>query len=135
MALRLSEEESASLDNFLAKYLERANYPITLDLLLDKWKTFVSWVESGYSDSIYEYKNDLSTRTILQEIVSDLGESLGDRLSGELRPWDERFTKATIEASKPFHPDQEIEEYPWVSRIPISMTEEFSNELLEEGYI
>ena len=135
MAFKLSEEESISLNKILAKYSENANYSITLDLLLDKWQSFVFQVESGYSDSIYEYQNDLSTRTILQEIINKLGEPLGMKLSDELRSWDERFMGATLKASKPLHPDLDIEKHPWISRLPKVITDELRDDLLVEGYL
>ncbi len=135
MAFKLSEDDAKSLSNILAKYSERANYSITLDLLLDKWRSFVAQVELGYSESIYEYKNDLSTRTILQEIINEIDESLRNRLSEELQTWDERFMSATKDAIKPFHLDVVIEKYPWIFRIPEIMGEELKQDLLLGGHL
>ncbi len=42
----------------------------TLGSLLQDWQRFVTAVERGYDDSIYEYTNDLSVRDRLERVVA-----------------------------------------------------------------
>ena len=48
----------------------------SLDALLREWRAFVTQVERGYDDSIYEYTNDLSVRDRLERLLAGAGPSL-----------------------------------------------------------
>lgn len=135
MVFEMTREEFEYVGHILAEYSERANYPITLDALLTSWKDFVLEVESGYSYSIYEYFNDLSTRNILQEIIERLNDSLGSRIEGVIRSYDERFMTASEPAVKSLYPDKNTETSLWFERIPVSRGQEFEQDLISEGYL
>ena len=73
----------------------------TLGSLLQEWGHFVTAVERGYDDSIYEYTNDLSVRDRLERIVTGASPGLRAQLEGALAADDGRFEAATEEAARP----------------------------------
>ena len=73
----------------------------SLGSLLQKWGRFVTAVERGYDDSIYEYTNDLSVRDRLERVVTGASPGLRAPLEGALAPDDGRFEAATEEAARP----------------------------------
>ena len=102
--LPLSRDEAHGLDAIFTPLSQRANYPLSLHQLLQRWSYFVAQVERGYEGSIYEYTNDLSTRDLLEEILLKVARSFHDRLSGAVRPWDDRFHEATRKITRPLAP-------------------------------
>ena len=73
----------------------------SLGSLLQEWRRFVSTVERGYEDSIYEYTNDLSVRDRLERVVAGASPGLRAQLEGVLATEDGRFEAATEEAARP----------------------------------
>jgi hypothetical protein len=73
----------------------------SLGSLLQKWGHFVTAVERGYDDSIYEYTNDLSVRDRLERVVTGASPGLRAQLEGALAADDGRFEAATEEAARP----------------------------------
>jgi len=53
---------------------------------LATWCSFVERVERGYSDSIYEYTNDLSSRDLLEELLAKAPESAKAKLTRFIHP-------------------------------------------------
>ena len=62
---------------------------------------FVTAVERGYDDSIYEYTNDLSVRDRLERVVAGASPGLRAQLEQALAADDGRFEAATEEAERP----------------------------------
>ena len=60
--LDLTPEEREELARGLAELAARTGREDSLNALLGRWSAFVTTVERGYDDSIYEYTNDLSVR-------------------------------------------------------------------------
>ena len=56
----------------------------TLGSLLQDWQRFVTAVERGYDDSIYEYTNDLSVRDRLERVVAGASPGLRAQLEQAL---------------------------------------------------
>jgi hypothetical protein len=77
----LSEKDKSALGDIL-KYLSvRTHRSVSLQQLTADWDRFVSHVEEGYSDSIYEYTNDLSIRDLLEKLIN--GESTIGKINRE----------------------------------------------------
>ena len=106
----------------------------SLNALLGGWDTFVTRVERGYDDSIYEYTNDLSVRDRLERVVQGAGPGLRGKLAGALAEDDRRFEAATEEAARP------LGEFPdaspaWWRRVPRRRVGELAEDLASLGYL
>ena len=95
----------------------------SLGALLNAWSRFVTAVERGYDDSIYEYENDLSVRDRLERVVAGASPGLRAQLGRVLAEDDRRFTAATEEATKPLG-----EEW-WWRRVPLRRVGELAEDL------
>jgi hypothetical protein len=91
--LDLTPEEREELARLLADD--------SLGALLGRWSAFVTTVERGYEDSIYEYTNDLSVRDRLESVAAGAGPALRAKLRTALAEADRRFEAATQEADRP----------------------------------
>lgn len=84
----------AELDAVLDDMAEgRAQRP-TLWGLLEAWRSLVERVEQGYDRGVYEYFNDLHVRRALARVIAQ-APTVGDWVSTEIAPLDERFRAAT----------------------------------------
>jgi hypothetical protein len=133
--IHLSPAEELELELLLASMSRKANYSITLSSLLDNWENFVSEVEEGYNDSIYEYTNDLSARNLLQLLVENSSLAFRNKLIGVLQGLDERFKQATEESNYLVLNIQKKSQGWWWFRIPIKMGPELKNDFQIEGKI
>lgn len=105
---------------------QRAGFKHSLRRLLGNWETFVRDVESGYSLTIYDYENDLSTRDLLEEVMT-AGSSIRRKLADLIGPLDERFKAATIQ-----NPARVIEAGAWwQNRVPRNPAGELAEDLAE----
>ena len=135
MDIQLSSEETLALTTILTPLSERANYSLTLEGLLDRWRHFVIQVEQGYKYSIYEYTNDLSVRDLLEKILSKAPQTLREKLIQEIRIWDNRFQEATQEMNRPVVPRTDPDLPSWWFRIPRNLKEELAEDLRAEGIL
>jgi hypothetical protein len=122
------------MDTILARLSARARYSLTFDGLLRRWSTFVAQVEQGYSDSIYEYTNDLSTRDVLQEVLEAVDEPLRQKLTALVQPIDQRFEQTTREIGRPLTGGKTPEGRWWL-RIPQRLSGELEDDLRSEGLV
>ena len=106
----------------LARLLDGA----TLGSLLQKWGRFVTAVERGYDDSIYEYTNDLSVRDRLERVVAGASPGLRAQLERALAPDDDRFETATEEAARPLGATYTTW---WWRRVPLRRAGELADDL------
>lgn len=110
---------------------------VTFYGLLDSWRGLVEQVERGYDESVYEYANDVDSRKILERIARAAPEDAQDALLSWLIPWDERYDRATVRATAPFHgradPDSLYAASPWHWRIPRLLVGELKADLKEMG--
>ena len=123
------------LQSALQQFSESAGYRISLDYLLERWGRFVSAVEQGYSDSIYEYANDLAVRNLLKKIETDAPSSLRASLAAYLAPLDRRFFEATRAAEKTIPGLAQPSDAPWSVRIPKKADGELLDDLRSHGLI
>lgn len=132
----LSLEEAHALKEILTSLSERAKQPLSLNQLLRQWRDFVVRIERGYKDSIYEYSNELSVRNLLEEILHHVTPSLREELLRLIKPWDERFDKATSEVARPLSSkSMQGVTHRWWFRIPKHFGREFEGDLRSEGIL
>lgn len=98
--LDLTRDEREELARLLAELAARTGREDSLGAMLGRWSAFVTAVERGYEDSIYEYTNDLSVRDHLEGLAAGAGPGLCAKLRGALDEDDRRFESATQEADR-----------------------------------
>jgi hypothetical protein len=99
----------------------------SLGALLGDWQRFVTAVERGYDDSIYEYTNDLSVRDVLERVIAGASPGLRAQLEAETAEHDRRFEAATEEAARPL---SAREDPPWWwRRVPVRRVGELADDL------
>jgi hypothetical protein len=133
--VHLSREEELVLEPILSSISTRARQTLTLQVMLERWEYFVSEVEEGYDDSIYEYTNDLSVRDLLQVVVDNSSLTLREKLIDALQICDERFQKATEESKRSVLPDKEKSQAWWWFRVPVKPGLELKNDLQLDGLV
>lgn len=104
----------------------------SLHALLRDWAAFVSAVERGYDDSIYDYTNDLSARDALERVIAPAGPSLRAALEAVVTPDDRRFEAATTESARPLG---EGRPNWWWRRVPRRPSAELADDLASLGYL
>jgi hypothetical protein len=101
----------------------------SLGALLQDWSRFVTEVERGYDDSIYEYTNDLSVRARLDRVIAGASAGLRAQLERALAEDDRRFAAATEEAARPLGSSR------WAQRVPTRRTGELAEDLAALGHL
>jgi hypothetical protein len=126
--LDLTQEEREELARLLAELAARTGREDSLDAMLGRWSAFVTTVERGYGDSIYEYTNDLSVRDLLESVAAGAGPALRAKLHAALAEDDRRFAAATQEAGRAL--GEFAEEAPsWWRRVPRRRVGELAEDL------
>jgi hypothetical protein len=100
-SLELSHEELETVGRFNERFAGRPNR-ISAETLFNDWVSLVTEVEDGYTDSVDDYGNDLTSRDLLEDLIRGSQPSLRAKLTEALGPWDERFMQATT------HDDEEV---------------------------
>ena len=101
----------------------------SLGVLLRRWSGFVTQVERGYDDSIYEYTNDLSVRDRLERLATRAGPGLRATLEAALAADDRRFEAATEEAARPLGEFGDADPPWWWRRVPLRRVGELAEDL------
>jgi hypothetical protein len=133
--LELSPEEHEELARALADLAERSGREDSLDTMLRRWSGFVTEVERGYDDSIYEYTNDLSVRDRLASVAASAGPGLRAKLDGVLAEDDRRFVAATEETARALREVTEASPSWWWRRVPVRRVGELADDLEALGYL
>ena len=132
--LDLTHEEREELARLLAELAARTGREDSLGAMLGRWSAFVTTVERGYEDSIYEYTNDLSVRDRLERVAAEAGPALRAKLHGALADDDRRFAAATVEADRAL--GEFADEAPsWWRRVPRRRVGELAEDLDALGYL
>ncbi len=132
-AVRLDREEAEFVARFVADHGLGIREGDALDLWLRMWARFVEEVERGYSLTVYDYANDVSVRTILADLARVAPEALQRKLLTWLRPWDDRFQKATRPIVNPFDPSEPPAALARIARVPVKLVGELKDDLRREG--
>jgi len=136
---RIASPVAADLEAIVAQERQAGTVArhVTLTGLLDSWRGLVEQVEQGYNESVYEYANDVDSRKILERVGRAAPAQAGEALFEWLRPWDERYDRATVRAAAPFHgraePDGPHAASPWHWRIPRRLAGELKTDLQDMG--
>ena len=96
-----------------------------IDAVLSEWRGFVAEIRSGYDGSIYEFDNDLATRRLLEEALSESPSEAASYLH-EVRVLDEEFLALTRERKKPM----KLLKGWWYNRVPLNPGPELHGDLL-----
>lgn len=115
------------------QFSERAHYPITLKSLVEDWRSFAEEVERGYELGLEDYVNDLTTRTLLEDVVTALSDNGRRTLTVILKPIDARYTHATREINKSLYGVNDLKEQWWLSRVPLRSDHELLDNLAALG--
>ena len=131
----LDKNEIKAVNLLLESFSKKSKYKIDLDKLLEKWESFIKNVEEGYSDSIYEYTNDLSTRDLINRLMeSDLSSSIKSKLASIIEELDQRFERATYKIESSLIPNKS-KDIKWWFRIPNKISDDFEDDLKCENII
>jgi hypothetical protein len=133
--LDLSPDEQHELARLLAELAERSGREDSLGAMLGRWSDFVTRVERGYDDSIYEYTNDLSVRDRLERVVHGAGPGLRAKLEGALAEDDRRFEAATEDSARPLGEFGQTTPPRWWRRVPRRPAGELAEDLESLGYL
>ena len=106
--------EARAVRPVLERMSRRARYAITLNSLLQSWEYFTYAVERGYNDELDEYLNDLSARSLLQELMDEASADARTKIEHAIAPDDERFRDATEHLKT----STSVDDTWWRARIP-----------------
>ncbi|MGH9970026.1 MAG: hypothetical protein ACREBG_19835 [Pyrinomonadaceae bacterium] len=127
-----SSEEIHELQKALATLSKSTHRDLSLNELLQGWNQFVSMVERGYKESVYDYTNDLSVRDLLESLLLNVPASVRDKISALLEPYDLRFQAATSPTGQPLLRGLE-DPRSWWFRIPKVLGPELEDDLRAQG--
>ena len=125
----MSAHLDLDLDEQEREQLARLLDEDSLGALLRRWSAFVTQVERGYDDSIYEYTNDLSVRDRLERLAAGAGPGLRAKLEGALAADDRRFEAATEDAARPLGEFRDASPPWWWRRAPVRRVGELAEDL------
>ena len=127
--LDLNPDERDELARLLAELAERSGREDSLGAMLGRWSHFVTQVERGYDDSIYEYTNDLSVRDRLERVIAGAGPDLRAKLEGAVAADDRGFEAATEESARPLGEFGDAGAPWWWRRVPRRRVGELADDL------
>jgi hypothetical protein len=124
----LTPRERMLVDRFLSyRYPARSASP---ERLLRDWQRLVEHVESGYGHLYEEYTNELGVRDSLEDVASIVSPSSQDKVRVAVRPWDDRFERATAFTQEPIFRQRLCEPARWWwYRIPKRANDSFLRQL------
>lgn len=142
------DEERAAIQRWFDELDRRTGRPpgprpvkSTLSRFVSYWSCLVLSLEEGGEDlTLDEYTMVyLKRRDLLEDLADSLGPSTGDKLRRLLRPWDERFLRATKQTEGrplPYH-DEGVDERsrPWWFRLPVVLPKRMGRELKAMRYL
>lgn len=133
--LDLTPDEQQELARLLSELAQRSGREDSLDAMLHRFSDFVTRVQRGYDDSIYEYTNDLTVRDRLQRVVQGARPGLRAKLERALAEGDRRFEAATEESARPLGEFGEASPPWWWRRMPRRRPRELAEDLESLGYL
>lgn len=122
--LQLTSDENRIVAELLASLSQRDKLSLSLEYLLQQWRYLVENIEQGYEDTIFDYTNSLGKRDFLEALLNESPQTLRDKLSKILQPWDSRFREATKdvgEAVLPTSDETAVLGY-WWYRVPTNLS-------------
>lgn len=125
----LVSRERTLVEEFLS-----CRYPTALtaspERLLREWQRLVERVEHGYEDRYEEYTNELGVRDSLEDVISMVSPSSQDKIRAAVRPWDDRFDRATEFTHEPIFRLGRCEPRRWWwHRIPKDANDSFATQV------
>ena len=120
---------AAALNSLVAELTRYRSW----DDLVGRWTKVVDAIVAGYQFSIYDYRNDLDVRSIVEEVLAAAGSRGLDVPRGaaaKLAEADARFMASTRTASSQVATRNLG---PWANRVPLAPGEELAHDIAIEG--
>ena len=117
----------------------KLGYPHLPEALIDQFAQMIQETRSNYRYGIDDYRNDLTTREIMQDIIDEAPGGALRCLEAQLAGLDEQFRQFTIELTEPIFAEEEAQQDPgkffYYWRVPRAPGKEMLNDLLRGKYI
>ena len=95
LGLDLTDAESRTIEDIQAERRELVNFDQTIEGLVQSWRSLIEEIKHGYSMSIYDYTNDVSTRQLLEGLLGRCPIRVQQRLIEILQEPDGEFLQLT----------------------------------------
>jgi hypothetical protein len=129
--LQLNSVDQRKVDEVLRSQQMKRQYPLSLDRLIYNWQSLAHTVRQGYDATLYEYINELSSRTSIYLIASELTDFGGKALEKLIKKSDDTFREYTIPMKKSVIKDAP-ESYWWLFRAPTLNASEWNKVISEQ---
>lgn len=123
------------LDQALKKLRSQGRSAGSWGELVSGWRIFVSAVERGYRDSIYDYTNDLTVRDRVELVLAHLTHDARAVVEPEVVEIDARFASATRASPVPLPAGRQDDARWWWWRIPRRLERELLADLQAERVV
>ena len=97
----------------------------------DDWDRFVGQVDRRYQQTLYDYRNRLDTRTIIQPSIDLLDIEIREAYTDALEPVDQRFRSATWDSARRWSSTAQPGDW-CASRLPLRIGDELARDLHDE---
>lgn len=134
----LSEREQDSIETCLTAHEQFAEFAEEDfgSLLLD-WSDFVAECEAGFDGDLWEYRQGLKLRDMIQHVVEAVPTALGDKILEIVADADSRLRKNLIDSRKRLDPPSEIrarEDHFWYRGIVRNQGVFLRRDLIRHGW-
>jgi hypothetical protein len=105
--------------------------------LIDRWMKVIERIENGYKLGIFDYRNDLTLREIIERIEKGVSPKLRAKIASAIAPLDSRLSNATFISTNPPFPGalQRKPDAWWYSRLPRQLIGELAEDAVHEGLV
>jgi DsbC/DsbD-like thiol-disulfide interchange protein len=93
-----------------------------------RWASLAQHVADGFDDSIYEYSNDLTARTLLGRVMAEAPEPIRAKIIMYVDDIDVQFRSVSREVTAPVQKDKPESEW-WFYRVPLNPGAELQADL------
>ncbi len=131
----LTVNEYEIVNNVILEISEQNKQNLTLNKIINGWEVFITQIEKGYVDSIYDYTNDLSLRNIISKVINNLPREIQKKLILRIKILDDKFISVTQEIDQPLGRGYNKQKEFWWFRIPKNVGGELEEDLKSQGYI
>ena len=102
---------------------------MSIEQLVSEWHELVEELRMGYDRILYEWDNDLGTRQLIEERLTELPEARRARLVPEI----ERLDKEYLSLTRPRKRPMRVLKGWWYDRVPVHPGSELAQEMEAEG--
>jgi hypothetical protein len=124
--LRFTTVETEEVERITSIFTKRAKFDLSVERLISLWKSFSRDVEEGYAFGLDEYLNDLSVRSLLQELIDGVSIEASRKIKARIAASDDRFEVSTQEIARSLSPSRTGE---WWRRVPRKLAGDLQEDL------